>query len=317
MSRTFRRLLAAFLLLCASFSQSATVTSDSGLGAFAADWLDLLPSARSAALGGAFSAVSDDVDALVGNPAGLGDNTNSELSFTHGSWLQGVKVEQGRYARGLGRGRLAFGLAYIDEGKMDRIEIVDGQPVARGYLLTAAWIGEVGYGVSLGRGLSIGLGAKVFRESLDLDAQNGATGSAGFLWRPEQTDWHFGFAVVDVGKLGSYQTPWEARFGGAYDCTIVRRPEGKKGDRLALGVEVGRRFQGLSDKRVSLGAEYTYLGLLSARVGQQFAETKGLAGLNGFSTGVGVNILHGRLDYAYTAWGDMGRVQTLTFVATQ
>jgi hypothetical protein len=296
---------------------SASVTENGSLGSFSAAWLDLPGSARDAALGGSFSAVTDDVDALVGNPAGLGQWQGREISITHCSWLKDTRVEQGRYCWGLGPGRMAVGFSYVDFGKTDRIVVVDDQPVEAGTLYSYAWCGALGYGVPLGKGFSFGLGGKFLRETLDSQSANGGTGDAGMIWKPRYTDWRFGLSLVNVGSLGGARTPWETRLGVAYDWNPGREPMNKGRDRFMVAVEVARRFQEMSDGRGSVGAEYWIRGDVAVRVGQQWSDTTGLKGLRGFSSGVGLNLKPGRLDYAFTTWGDMGHVNTITFVATR
>jgi len=67
----------------------------SGAGTTAANFLKVSMNARAIAMGGAFSALSDDSGAVFSNPAGLAGFSGSELGFGFTTYLQDSK--NGKY----------------------------------------------------------------------------------------------------------------------------------------------------------------------------------------------------------------------------
>ncbi len=64
-----------------------------GVGTTGANFLKIQPGARGVALGGAFGAVADDAFGAYWNPAGIAEQPNSSLGFSHIEWLEGVTYD--------------------------------------------------------------------------------------------------------------------------------------------------------------------------------------------------------------------------------
>src|SRR5665213_1609900 len=87
-----RRLTILAALFLVTGILRAQTTNNLAISSVAASWLDLTSSARIEGLGEAYVAVADDVTALGINPAGLGRLTESRISLTHDSYVQGLSL---------------------------------------------------------------------------------------------------------------------------------------------------------------------------------------------------------------------------------
>src|ERR1700747_3171369 len=78
------------------------------LGSQSALWTRIPTDIRSAAMGSALVALSDDTGALALNPAGLGLEKNAQLSLSHSFWAQDVSLEHAAIGENLGGVGFAF-----------------------------------------------------------------------------------------------------------------------------------------------------------------------------------------------------------------
>ena len=79
-------------------ARSARGSPGAGEGTAAAPFLKIGTSSRAEAMGGAFTAVANDVDANYWNPAGLSQLRRSSVGFTHLEWFEGIRYEYLTYA---------------------------------------------------------------------------------------------------------------------------------------------------------------------------------------------------------------------------
>jgi hypothetical protein len=68
------------------------------VGTFSAQFLKVNPTARAAAMGNSFVAISDDASATYWNPGGLVDITRTELLLSHTEWPADIKLDYVAYA---------------------------------------------------------------------------------------------------------------------------------------------------------------------------------------------------------------------------
>ncbi len=83
-------LLILTLIICAPF---AAFCGTEDVGTTSANYLKIPPFARAAALGEAFTSLSDGTASLYYNPAGITSVMGYELSFSHISWFQNINYE--------------------------------------------------------------------------------------------------------------------------------------------------------------------------------------------------------------------------------
>jgi len=250
--------------------------------------------ARAAALGEAFSATSDDVTAVVYNPAALSTLTSPQISF---SYQKGIASDaSGRLH--LGRRNLGLSVSYYSAGDVD---LLDGSTV-RSVNAQTDLSASLGAAFSRGR---LGFGAAVKFLSSQLAESDRATAFAVDLGiRSDVTArFHLSSALQNLGTELKFVEEGDAlprifRVGAEFQATQGRAP-------LTLSVEAPY-FLNESEVRPSVGAELS-AGPMRFRAGYRTGvEVEGLSLGAGFSAGGLV------LDYAFGFVDDLNDRQRIT-----
>ncbi len=200
--------------------------------------------ARPVGMGGAFTAIADDSNAPLYNPAGLVQVQWNELSAMYSRLFSGVTLFSGNSNTGgdtvhLDQSYLAyvsrassygsFGLSWAN---FNTTSLYREDTVTLSY---ARYLGDVI--PVLDNQVSMGVNIKYLRRSVSLDAstvndpvfaagdsRSAATGDVGLLWKPDQgpyEGWRVGFTAQnltqpDVGFQQEDHVPLEYRLGLAY-----------------------------------------------------------------------------------------------------
>lgn len=331
-------LLAAVLLAAIIFAPAAAQES--------AAFLKLGMGARAIALGGAYTALADDANALYWNPAGLAGLDRAETTMTHAqmflgdsydalsfsvplgvgervrqedheSW-RGHRTATAYYRESVPRGVLGFGLtrlAQADQEGRDENRRKTGGFDSSDMALT------VGYARPLLRGLQGGFALKRITSrigdagasaiALDFGAVyhlGGKTRGAG----AEARRWRLGFSARNIGqglKFESESSPLPTSFSFA----------------AAMQTKVGLLFTGEMAHRphaaktsFSFGTEYPLLPALTLRAGMRQEGAPGSGSgeaslLGAFGGGMGLKWSRFYIDYSMTPYGELGTVQRLSF----
>jgi len=95
------------LLLVFAGLASATSLYAAGVGTTAAQFLKIGVGARAVAMGGAFSAVADNIDAIYWNPAGLSRLEKREFTASHAEMFESTRLDFLAYAHPTSQGTFA------------------------------------------------------------------------------------------------------------------------------------------------------------------------------------------------------------------
>ena len=161
----------------------------------AASFLLFEPSARSAAMGKAYIAISDDANATYYNPSALVDNTRKDMSFTMYKPIPALASDvffaYGTYSQPVGEiGNMGFSMSYVSLGTQFRTSET-GQELGQFTSFDLA-VG-VSYGMRMWNKLSTGVSLKFIHEHLadrgagaEQGKGNGTSfaGDFGFMYRP-------------------------------------------------------------------------------------------------------------------------------------
>lgn len=294
------------LLIASATARGAETNVNAEAGTSGAAFLKMDPGARAAGLGGAYTALHDDVDALFWNPSGLVGVDDRQLLASHDFAPTGVNHETIAYGQRLTSSTVMAGtfrgvFASIDRRSADTLE-----PEST---FTA---GMYAVGVSLAHSfghMSIGASAYGVQERFDLEDAAGAGVDVGVLYRARA--WSVGAAALNLGAdLGDAPLPLTYRLGGSASLT-------SKGP-LVLADVVGPRDDHVS---VRIGIEHWFVDDVALRGGYYITEAED--GAKGFSFGIGLRQrdasgvpgLNFRLDYAFVPSdnvGDSHRLALLT-----
>ncbi len=278
--------------------------TNNGLAGVAAPWLKFPSDPRSAAMGNAFVAVADDVNAAQINPAGLSQLTGQQASFMHNAWFQGIADEQVTYGlplKALGQAGLAAGVDFINFGSIERYTVNANNTLTdAGSFNPSAYHVDLAYGQAWGS-LAAGANLKVLGQSLDSDNSSSFGLDLGSLWKPDLAGMSFGLAVQNLGaQLDGSNLPTNLKLGGAW------AGRAGAGNKLTLAADLDLPTADASSTSVGLGGEFWYQGLLAGRLGYVFANTGTLTGITGLTAGVGLKYRWAEVDYALVTEGDLG-----------
>ncbi|MDA3793524.1 MAG: UPF0164 family protein, partial [Elusimicrobia bacterium] len=88
-------------------------------GNSSAEFILLDIGARPSGMGGAFTAVDDDINAISYNPAGLGAIKDKRVSFMHNEWIEGIGYEYAGIGCSLGNyGTAGLEIKYMHTDKI-------------------------------------------------------------------------------------------------------------------------------------------------------------------------------------------------------
>lgn len=259
-------------------------------------------SARSQAMGSAFVGLADDTTAVLINPAGLATLGTLQVALDNDTWLVDTYQEQGLAAVPFGTaGTLGVGVDYMDFGSFSSRD-------AEGNVLPSVTASQtdlrVAWGISVLKGLSLGLGLRGGYATLAEVNQNSEAADVGLLWRA-LPGLRLGLAALDLGPaVDGAQQAMAVRGGGSYEIDLG------PGEDLLLTAEGSIEPQAVN--RVRVGAEsWLYGHHLAFRAGYEADLADEQSGGSGLTAGLGLSVASIQVDYAYLPYGDLGASQRL------
>lgn len=286
-----------------------------------AAFLKIDTGARPAAMGGAYTALADDVNAIYYNPGGLANLTKREVGATHSQWLYDSKFDFVGYAQPSKVGTWGFGVTRLTHGSRsgrgeDRQVIggYDASDTSYSFGLSRN-LGPDGMGALIGRGsASLGANVKYLNSTIGPYSASALALDVGAVRRFRDRPLSLGVSVLNIGRGMQYldqvdPLPLTFSGGAAY----------RLGGLLQLALDVRHEVY---DKRtdVGLGSEYAILPSFSLRMGYGSAMAQtigrgGIATLDGISGGFGLKLANYRADYTFSPFGQLGNVQRLSLGA--
>lgn len=288
---------AAFVIALAA----GVARGQSSAGAEAFDFLRLDANARAVGLGGAYTALASDSNALLYNPAGLARVRASEATFMHNQYAQGVGQQYIGVAlkRGLG-----FQFNYASLGDVPRTTISNPNGTGSRLNVSDASLGA-GYGRALTPDLAVGGGLKYLSESLGDVTANGYAADLGGLYRmPDVKGLTFGASLLNLGPAvkfasASEKLPTTVRLGAAYETSLPHND-------VTLALDLTKSV--LDKVRLGFGAETLIDERFAVRAG---FTTRNDAGL-GLAFGLGWVGRKIGADYALVPLGELGNAHRIS-----
>jgi len=265
---------------------------NSGYASTAAAFLDNGIAARSEAMGRAFTAVADDLDAFYYNPAGYAGQRSTRIN-TMGSKLNNIYDVY--YLGGgipLGAGYGAFNLFMTSLGDIPRTSY-DGQYVVdsgeKFEYASRAFFFSYGLNASTFspqlENLKLGFNLKYINEALDENRSNGFGLDAGLLYTIEKLN--IGFTVLNLVEP---QLKWDTDSG--------RKESVLRKEKLGFSYQLTDDFLLALD--VTLQRNENLMGLgLEYLINKSFALRAGTC-TNIYMLGLGYNYANFNFDYAYS-----------------
>lgn len=281
--------LAALLVLASQASWAAETAS----------FLNVGVGGRALGMGGAYTALADEVHALYWNPAGLSRLEKREVGGSHAELFESTRLDFLAYAHPTPQGTFAAGLTYLSQGKIEGRDSL-GRPTAGfnasdaavnfGYArkLDAADLGATfkyvrsHIGSAEAQSFAVDLGARREVRSLSLGAALRNLGP-GLKFDNERNDLPLRLALGAGYKFSG---------GHAAAAEFVNGPRGTGTD-----ASFGGEYQAV--KNVYLRAGYTTQTAITG--GSGFDAARGL------TMGLGLRNAKWSLDYAVLPAGELGR----------
>ena len=298
--------LIAFLL--AAFLQPAVAINENA-GTTGFNFLKVGVGARPTALGGAFAAVSGDLEATAWNPAGLLGLPQRSATVSLGSYLVDTQTGFVSVAFPAGQRVWAFSVNYFSYGEMRRTG-ESGQDLGS--------FGASDMAVYLTHTrrfwrdwLTLGANLKAVYSTIDDYSSDAYMVDLGILVRGPLDGMTLGaslsnWGTVRSGYAGDYtdSLPVHLRFGMAHRPAHMPLP-------MLLLVDFN--VPNDNDPYISFGAEVSLAGGLYVRPGYSTQQT-GLQGEDplGLTAGVGMAARQYRLDYAFSSYPDLGDVHRVS-----
>ena len=260
-------------------------------------------SARAIALGSTYVGIAEGSAALLWNPAGLSTLQRPEIALHHTSALLGAIQEIAVLGLPLSHGdSLGLALSYEDNGAFEGRDATGAQT---GDYRAGAFGANLGWGIALPEGLSLGLAVKANHRDLAGQGANAFAGDFGMLWSP-CPELSLGAAYTNLGpdvegshlaqglRLGLSSTLYKG-FNHQWVGAV-------SGEALSYG-----------DSSLHFGLEHTFYRLLSLRGGYAFSLSRPqAAGLLGWTLGGGVQLNRLSLDYAFVPLAALGNMQRVS-----
>ncbi|MBI2069553.1 MAG: PorV/PorQ family protein [Elusimicrobia bacterium] len=288
------------LVWIAALSLSLFAQSSQKTGA---EFLNIPVGARPVGMGGAYTALANDISSLHWNPAGLALMNQPEIGAMYSQWLLDSQYNflGLGYPLPQGKGTLAGSISVLSQGESQS----RGQNRERtGSIKAQDQSLSLGYGRKIGF-IRAGLNTKLIQSEIAGFMANSFAFDFGFIVPLRTNPISLGLALQNVGpgiRFIEQRDPLPLSLSGGLS---YRLPVG-----IALALDVKQQLYS-HKTNINIGTEYQALPVLSLRggyiaaLGQQ-VPLAGNGGLDGISGGVGFRLMGAQIDYAFKPFGLLG-----------
>ncbi len=258
---------------------------------------------------GETGAVSEDINSVYWNPAGLASINEKEISLMHAVWLETINHEYLALGFPTRFGNVGIAVNYLYMSEMDKYDNTGNKLPEKmsatdtALTLTYSVILQAYYPINVGVNVKY-LHSKL--ENIYANAYATDIGAQTYL----NNNLGFGIVFQNVGTKMRFikeatKLPQNIKLGVTYKFAIP------------LKVAFDINLPNDSDLKVNLGTEYT-MGVgrdikLSPRLGYK-SNMKGLEGSSGITVGVGFNFKDYCIDYAFVPYGQLGNTHNISLL---
>lgn len=294
-----------------------SISSYASVGTTGAEFLNTSLGARPSGMGNAFSAIADDVNAVLWNPAGLTLLKDGKASFTYTNLAAVFDVDEASgmydgflgYAQPLGNGAaFALSLQYQEQGKI--AYTTDSPDIITEYSLGANYAAILSYAGRLSSSLSYGVNFKFIQTRLWEIIGRAYAVDLGGLYQSPSEKLNLALSLQNTGTRLQMEDleqadplPQNLKLGISY------RPVNNDSHNLVFGLDLDRPTTTGGSIFLNFGTEYWYRGIIALRLGYL---SKG-GNVAGFTQGIGIRYRGYEIDFANVPWGELGSVQRISF----
>ena len=276
-----------------------------GVGTESMQFLKIKPSARGASLGDGFVAVSDDVNAVFFNPAGLTQISALEISLMHMVYMADTSYEYASLAMPIGD-NLRFGayIIYLNYGSISKTsEDNTGmyQSSTESFSPNDLAVALSG-AIRLGSNISLGVNLKYASESIDTLSLTGIMADAGIL--ADLDGIKVGSSVYNIGVGNISNSPMGIRLGISSKIMLMAEND--------LTVALGSNYvPAISKMSGSIGVEWGYEEFLFLRSSYSLMSDSDSVNIGG---GLKQDFggMTGEIAYNFSMLGDLGSAHRIS-----
>ena len=290
--------------------------------------LQLDASARSAALGGATSALLENSSAaLFANPALVGPSADRKLAFSYLNHLSDINAGWLSYARDIDSlGTFGVGIRYLGFGSFDERD-------ERGDVIGTFGASDVALTLGASRGmgsnLRVGAGLNLMRSSIASNAASAASLDAGVVFSKPGSLSTFSVSAHNAGvvlsSIGrrSDSLPFDLRVGFTQKLAhlpLLLSVTGYRLHTLDGGDDSNKAVASLLH-HVRFAGEFQFSSAFHVRFGYDHRKhddlkVKSRLDMAGFSTGIGLVIAKIGFDYSFNSWSSLGALHRFSIVSS-
>ena len=296
------------VVLTFSFELSALSLFAAGPGTTGATFLKLGVGSRPVAMGEAFVAVANDINALYWNPSGLSLSEGKQVIFTHTEWFQAIRYEYLAYCQPAFGGTIGAGITYLyitDIERRDIAGILLGSVPANDLAIAVA------YAKTLSERLNLGATVKIINQQLDDKSALGIAADLGLQYKLNKEGLVMGLALQNMG----YEAPFILE-ASPLPMNLKMGIANKSADsNLTLSADLNYSILD-SIWAIGAGIEYWVHPVLAIRAGYKYnsAINNTLGALSGLTCGAGFKIGILGIDYVLVPYGDLGYTHRISLL---
>lgn len=297
--KTFVSLIIPVIIVSAGFG--ATSFTNDNVGTTGGIFLKMSKGVRAIGMGEAYAGVSDRVDAIFWNPAGLNSLKGMEIAAMHTVWFENIYYNYIIAAYPTKVGVFGLSLNYLG---MDDIDMYYNNGAAADSTYSPYdMIAIISYADKIEGTHNFGLNFKYIRSDIDGDIAQAFAADIGYMNDMIENELVFGVVVQNIGTEMKFNNmgaplPVNLKVGSSY----IGLAEG-----LILALDVN--FPIDNNPSVHFGTEYTYAVnefSFIGRTGYKTTSIRDLEPLAGLSAGAGITYSGIAVDYAWVPYGDLG-----------
>jgi hypothetical protein len=299
-----KRLGGIIAVICLIVSAPFCAYSAGGVGA---DFLRLEPPARTAGMSNVFAGISDDVNSIIYNPAGLSSLRNTVISFTHFASFADNNTEFLASAFPLGNGKYGCIGAGVTVDYTFDFPYYDDYGDQHGNVDNYDMVATASYAYPIYTWLAAGVNLKYFYSKLYLYSKSGFAADIGLLCSlGKNPDTYAGLVVQNIGTESAFISvvdPLPANLKAGMGIKM------KIGDaaKLTLGLDVNRLISKDEMPTLDLGADLNIFECLCVRAGYGFRHD-----MANVSMGIGILLDRVTFSYSYQPFDVLGATHRIS-----
>jgi long-subunit fatty acid transport protein len=252
-------------------------------------------------LGGAFTAVEDDINSLPFNPAGISFLRTNEVTFTYANYFEDINYGYSAFAHPLSKGGvIGLSATILDSGEINQTQedSLGNFSSQKGQFQTRDFAAALSYGVNFNEQIGVGFSVRQINQKVENSSVSGWSVDGGTLWKSPINGLNVGAAITNLGaSIDGHKLPTAVALGVVYKPIKL----------FSFNSDLVKSFENEISYRE--GIELSPVDCLAIRGGYKSDSDIG----NNFYVGMGLNLRMARLDYAFAQSNDFSNTHRISF----